>query len=508
MDEEKLKKAAGLLKEASDMLLTVETSTSTNSGTDSSDSSTMRPAMTTPIAETLSRARSMMNTSSSRGLYRRLNRNERVRATAESATKNKTAKKTKNIEKRPFEFALLRAISEESDEEDEVETLKKEKIVERGMVVLNEDDSELCVRGKIVSSLKSEYGLLGPNDFDFVKVTQKIISVLRLAEGTEYNYSVVKKLAGQGLLYIRMKKAYNFVLNESDSGQDQSDWLPSASITEPTEMLRYLQSKIVQGRPLDVIDDATEHVGDTNFMAVDRDNVLETTFDELRSVEDPRITFQVEFYGEQAEDIGGPRKEWIRLFNQQIKAKYFDHGLKEHLAEDYYFVGQMAAIALLQNGQAPRYFSEELLNNIFVSDELASSKCVLKLRQGLDTLGIHMFARKFPMFLYLLRPPQNNAKLTVPLILHLLKPTFSEEGSNSLKYEKAVYSKFVKYLRDVASGRRVTTLENILEFVTGASEEPLLGFTQQPSIHFVVPYVPAKETTEDNISEEEVNNNM
>ena len=552
MDEAKLKKVAGFLKEACDMLLTVETSTSTNSGTDSSDSNTMRPAITTPIAETLARARSMMNTSSSRGLYRRLNRNERLRATAESATKNKMAKKTKNIKKRPFEFALLRVISEESDEEDEVEILKKEKIVERGMVVLNEDDSELCVRGKIVLSLKSEYGLLRPNDFDFVKVTQKKISVLRLAEGTEYNYSVVKKLAGQGLLYIRMKKAYNFVLNESDSGQDQSDWLdedllesqwpaqrptstqhtqestittdperdksltcqiekknreffykiisefPSASITEPTEMLnRYLQSKIVQGRTLDVIDDATEHVGDTNFMAVDRDNVLETTFNELRSVEDPRITFQVEFYGEQAEDIGGPRKEWIRLFNQQIKAKYFDHGLKEYLTEEYYFVGQMAAIALLQNGQAPRYFSEELLNDIFVSDELASSKCVLKLRQGLDTLGIHLCARKFPMFLYLLRPPQNNAKLTVPLILHLLKPTFSEEGSNSLKYEKAVYSKFVKYLRDVASGRRVTTLENILEFVTGASEEPLLGFTQQPSIHFMVPYVPAKETTGD-----------
>ncbi|CAH3014609.1 unnamed protein product [Porites evermanni] len=307
MDEDRLKKAAGLLKETSDMLLTVKTSTSTSSGTDSSDSSTMRLAITTPIAETPARARSMMNTSSSRGLYRRLNRNERLRATAESATKNKTAKKTKKIEKRPFEFALPRAISKESDEEDKVETLKKEKIVERGMVVLNEDDSELCVRGKIVSSLKSEYGLLGPNDFDFAKVAQKKISVLRLAEGTEYNYSVVKKLAGQGLLYIRMKKAYNFVLNESDSGQDHTTTchnqtgeftgtststntstqqteestittdpqrdksltfqtekknseffykiiseFPSASITEPTEMLRYLQSKIVHGRRLDV----------------------------------------------------------------------------------------------------------------------------------------------------------------------------------------------------------------------------------------------------------------
>ena len=58
MDEEKLKKAAGLLKEASDMLLTVEKSTSNSSGTYSSDSSTVRPAITTPIAETLTRARS------------------------------------------------------------------------------------------------------------------------------------------------------------------------------------------------------------------------------------------------------------------------------------------------------------------------------------------------------------------------------------------------------------------------------------------------------------------
>ena len=153
--------------------------------------------------------------------------------------------------------------------------------------------------------------------------------------------------------------------------------------------------------------------------------------------------------------------------NQQIKTKYFDHGLKEHLAEDYYFVGQIAATALLQNGQAPKYFSEELLNDIFVSDELASSKCVSKLHQGLDTPGIH-----------------------------------------SLKYKKAVCSKFVKYLQDVTSGRTVTTLENILELATGASEEQLLGFTQQPSIYFMVPYVPARKTTEDNISEEQVNISM
>ena len=222
---------------------------------------------------------------------------------------------------------------------------------------------------------------------------------------------------------------------------------PSSIIQEPVEMLRYLQSKILRGRPLDITDDASVPTGDTNFIAVDRENILETTFDELKCVKDPRITFEVDFYGEMAQDSGGPRKEWIRLCNQQIKSKYFDLGLKEHLKDDYFFVGQMAAIALLQNGQTPRYFPEDVLNLIFVNEDPKVSPCILRLREGLDTLGIHMFGRKHPLFLYLLRPSQiNNIRLTVPIIIHLLKPNFSEEGCNSFTHEKAVYSKFVKYL--------------------------------------------------------------
>ena len=85
---------------------------------------------------------------------------------------------------------------------------------------------------------------------------------------------------------------------------------------------------------------------ETTFLAVDRNNILETTFDELKAIQDPRITFRVEFYGEMAQDSGGPRREWIRLCNQHIKSRYFENGLKEHLSEDYFFVGQMAAISL------------------------------------------------------------------------------------------------------------------------------------------------------------------
>ena len=272
---------------------------------------------------------------------------------------------------------------------------------------------------------------MGPNDFEFVNVTQKTVSILRLAENTEFNYNVVKKLAGQGLLYIRVKQAFDFVLTEQvDLEEDQNEIVlsagykfhqcsssttstitshidspsvsispnfqteggssattprhytesstntahqsreengskfyrnivslfPASVIVEPTEMLRYWQCNIFYDRPLDMTNDESVLEGETNFIAVDRDNILETTFDELKGIQDPRITFQVEFYGEMAQESGGPGREWIRLCNQHIKSRYLENVLKEHLSEEYFFVGQMAAIALLQNGQSPKYF--------------------------------------------------------------------------------------------------------------------------------------------------------
>ena len=113
----------------------------------------------------------------------------------------------------------------------------------------------------------------------------------------------------------------------------------------------------------------------------------------------------------------------------------------------------MAAIALLQNGRSPKYFLEDMLDLIFVSEDCHILPCILKLRHGLDSLGIHMFERIYPLFVYLLRPSQNSAKLTVQMLLHLLAPQFSEEGSNNLTHKKSVCGKFVKYIREVASGQ-------------------------------------------------------
>lgn len=95
-------------------------------------------------------------------------------------------------------------------------------------------------------------------------------------------------------------------------------------------------------------------------------------------------------------------------------------------------------------------------------------------------LGMLSALQQLPMLVHLLRPDSQH-KVNVPKLLQILKPNFSEEGSNTLRYEKEVYQLFVRYAREVASGRRSSgerqlELCHILEFATGASEEPVLGF--------------------------------
>ncbi|KAK3741250.1 hypothetical protein QZH41_007449 [Actinostola sp. cb2023] len=424
IDTKNIEEASSLLRKASDVLASIiDRPSDINGGYSSAGSTTSSGS---GIQDTVRRARTMMGQSSKSGLYRRLNQSERLRATGNSS---KAKNKVRTAETKAFEFCLLNSVDDE--EGDGEQTLVKENIIERGIIMLSESDSEVEIRKNIVSSLREKYPIFGASDFEFV--TQKKISILNLAKGMEYNYGVVKKLVGQGNLYVQIKRGFQFVLEseEEEEKEEEKELLTSSfslstslkekdkganpsqgsttciqpqdnlqqvkdgqenafsalsndmpsNITDPTEMLRYLQKKIVNGRALEVIDPSVVMEGETNFIAVDRDNIIETTFDEIKGIKDPSITFKVQFYGENAVDSGGPRKEWIRLFNQDTKQKYFDHGLKEHLAEDYFYIGQMAAIALLQNGQIPRYFPEECLQDIFVNEKKTVLNALSKFRK-------------------------------------------------------------------------------------------------------------------------------
>jgi hypothetical protein len=191
-------------------------------------------------------------------------------------------------------------------------------------------------------------------------VKQKKITSLELGPGAEYNYAVVKKLCGQGLLYVKVKEGYEFVYEEdgsddkildddkllSSAGDDDKpltstaddyndydkdlqasveidntdeeaisvsktvldeivDIITTKNLSDPVELLRLLQQKLIKGRKLDVTNiDLIVGLGEleksTNYICVDRQNILKTTFAELESIEDFCLTFEIDFMGEVA----------------------------------------------------------------------------------------------------------------------------------------------------------------------------------------------------------------
>ena len=174
---------------------------------------------------------------------------------------------------------------------------------------------------------------------------------------------------------------------------------------------------------MDVECESIENKGDTNSICVDRQRILYTTFTEFEPIDDFSITFEVDFMGELAHGLGGPRKEWIRLMNMAIKDKYFEKGLREHLADDYYHVGITMGIALLQHGQLPCYMPPDIIEKLVME---TNNKCITNIKRGLDVFGLAKIMREFPIILHLLRP--NNHRLKPKILIRLLQPNFSDEG--------------------------------------------------------------------------------
>lgn len=70
------------------------------------------------------------------------------------------------------------------------------------------------------------------------------------------------------------------------------------NISNPVEILRCLQKDVVTGQPVEVTDVTDCSREQTNFILVDRNNLLSAAFDELRSFEDYCVTLEVQFYDE------------------------------------------------------------------------------------------------------------------------------------------------------------------------------------------------------------------
>ena len=195
--------------------------------------------------------------------------------------------------------------------------------------------------------------------------------------------------------------------------------------SNPVEILRFFSNQMLSepcSRQLDVTDPSQEMTGETNFIIVDRDNLLKTAFDEMSSITNFRLPLEVKFSGEEAEDHGGPRKEFFRLILILIKENYFNGGLKEEVADEYIMCGTLMGLSMIQRGNIPQFLGEDILDELVYSS--APSICLSQLGTGLQSVGIFQLMSNLPQFLQLFMP-SNSGALTVKKLINLLPPCFS-----------------------------------------------------------------------------------
>ena len=78
------------------------------------------------------------------------------------------------------------------------------------------------------------------------------------------------------------------------------DYCSEKSISDPVEILRYYQSKIMMGRALEIKSLTQCDEKGTTVISVDRNSIMETGFNEIKHLDtsELRTTLEVDFFGE------------------------------------------------------------------------------------------------------------------------------------------------------------------------------------------------------------------
>lgn len=93
-----------------------------------------------------------------------------------------------------------------------------------------------------------------------------------------------------------------------------------------------------------------------------------------------------------------------------MKPKYFDNGLRQYLSQDYFYVGIIIVVAMLQNDQMPALIEEEHILQQILSTNKTLDPCVNETKAELEKLGMLSALQQLPTLIYLLRPGVNLVK--------------------------------------------------------------------------------------------------
>ncbi|XP_033758492.1 uncharacterized protein LOC117340824 [Pecten maximus] len=259
------------------------------------------------------------------------------------------------------------------------------------------------------------------------------------------------------------------------------------NVSEPKEILRRYQSVFLQGRTLDLTSDEETIEGETTPLYIRRVELFKDAVEELKYQENIRLPLEINFCGEAAQDLGGPRREFFAYINQYAKDNLLEtyqnnvklrHVNEEAVARQHFFYGGLLiGLGIIEGGERPEFLDSVLK----FSEETEARTHFVK---GLKRTGIWQLMQKRGTLKYLFQPTQEG-HIAINKFIQTFEVRFSEQGSNKRSLEEAAYRAFVKYAREVYAGRREgMTLEKIMKFVCGAEKEPLLGFSMKPTIEF------------------------
>ena len=174
------------------------------------------------ICDTLSRARSMLTASTQGGQYSRLNQRERLRAQSASAKKT-TLKEKKDVvksqETKVFDFVLIRSPEDFVDKPGQTILCSEDVIQLKGFIELSTVATEKDIRSALSKAIEKNHPFVHGDDLEFLKANRR--KLMKPVTCVEYNFKLVKILAGQGSIYIKLKEGRDYLLD--DEYENMSD---------------------------------------------------------------------------------------------------------------------------------------------------------------------------------------------------------------------------------------------------------------------------------------------
>ncbi|KAG8004748.1 hypothetical protein GBF38_016624, partial [Nibea albiflora] len=225
-----------------------------------------------------------------------------------------------------------------------------------------------------------------------------------------------------------------------------------------------------------------EHISDDqiSIICIRRRKLLESAIKAIS-----RVTFswtdlpQIEFVGEDADDMGGPQREFFRLLMIELQTSL---GIFEGKAGQVFFTYDQAAL------EQRKYFKR---GNLIAWSIAHGGPCIRALDPSLFQLMCGQEPQLEQFDSHVLPDPdvqsklkQEKKSLSKAAFKAIFSYNYSTRGSNHREAEEDTIFSWEMVLNMIEDKVTELRFEDLLIFVTGADEVPALGFPRKPRIDF------------------------